>query len=70
VAAIPTMGRFVAATGQSLLATHGHFSWPPVGSFRCPLTFEHALGGAAVIMLDAGVEDRDLFPRQGFQLRA
>ena len=27
-------------------------------------SFEYAFGGAAVIVLDAGVEDRDLFPRQ------
>lgn len=34
----PIMGRFVAATGQFLLATHRQFSWPPVGNFRWPLT--------------------------------
>ena len=39
------MGRFVSATGQFLLTTHGQFSRPPTGSFSCPLTVVHH-GGA------------------------
>jgi Phage integrase family len=37
------MGRFVSATGQFLMATYGHSSCPPTGSFSCPLTlgYEH-----------------------------
>ena len=43
------MGRFVSATGQFLLATYGHSSCPPTGSFSCPLTDKHV--GTEIIAL-------------------
>ena len=53
------MGRFVSATGQFLLATYGHYSRPPTGSFNCPLTplsldFVVIVAAASREAIDAG----------------
>jgi hypothetical protein len=38
VADNPSLGRFVSATGQFLLATNRQSSCPPMGNSQCPLT--------------------------------